>query len=296
MPIITVTVENADELLNGSYLGTGALIRVERSATGGGVGYSEITTTALVAGTRVYTIYDLAGAVSSWYRIRYSKSDGTSPSEYGDEFQAGGEEGGLLCSLYDVGQRLGGFSTDSDRDTALELIRAMTTAIEGYTGRWFNPRPLQGSATYRTHTRNGRVVRFPKGIREITSLGAATTDQPASGGSYDAITGGTYYVDPPEIERSAGWPGLAVRLLSSSTQRFYTASFGAEITGKFGWSAPPPDIADIAANAVIRKFIGKERAEPTAFVGPSGGVTLLRDISPSDMNKLAWYRVVVGRR
>lgn len=287
MPILSVTVENADELLNASYLGAGALIRVERSATGGGTGYSEISTTALVSGTRLYTIYDLAGAVSSWYRVRYSKSDGSSPSSYGDEFQAGGEEGGLICSYYDVEQELGGAASVNDRELILENIRAVTAQIEGYTGRWFLPRPLSGTTIYRFHTAYGQRLRIPKGIRSITTLGVASQDQPASSGTYTTATSTDYYIDPPDAERDVNWPGTSIRFRSTSATIFYTASFGAEVTGAFGWSAPPPDVQAIARRAVIAAFLSKGSTySANAIVGPGGGMTILRNLSPADREAL----------
>lgn len=295
MPILTIPVENPDQLLNASMFGAGALGRVERSATGGGSGFTEIATFAIVAGTRTYTVYDLAGAAASFYRVRYSKSDGSSPSAYGDEFQAGAEEqAGYLCSLYDVKQRLGHpASATNDDEILLELIRSVSTAIEGYTGRWLAPRPLSGTTTYRIHTCNSRRLAIPKGVRSITTLGVATEDQPASGGTYTTATSTAYVIDPPEMERDYGWPGTSIVFRNNATGavvNFYEALYGAEITGAFGFASVPADISDIAANAVIRKFIGKERAEPQAFVGPAGGVTLLRDISPADMGRLEWYR------
>ncbi len=292
MPILSVTVENADELLNTSYLGAGALGRVERSATGGGAGYSEISTFALVAGTRLYTVYDLAGAIDSWYRIRYSKSDGTSPSSYGDEFQAGDETGGLLCSVYDVEQRLGTTLSVNDRETITELIRELSVGIEGYCGRWFAPRPLQGTTTFRVHTSWGRRLRLSKGIRSITTLGIATQDQPASGGTY--TTAADYSIDPPEMERSVGWPGTSIEFSRTGASVFYDARYGAEITGAFGFAAIPYDIQGVAISGVIRRWIGKTTASPAVAVGPEGGVTLLRDLGPDAVNTLNFYRHLVA--
>lgn len=245
-----------------------------------------------MAGTRSYTIYDLVGAVDSWYRLRYTKFDGTSPSAYSTAFQSGDESGGFICSVYDVEQRLGGTASANDRETIIEFIRAVTVGIEGYCGRWFVPRPLSGTATYRVHTAYGRVIRLPKGIRSVTTLGLATIDQPATGGTYTTATATDYYLDPPEMERDAGWPATRLCLRSSAGTTLFAASYGAEITGAFGWASVPPDVADIGTSAVIRKFMGKETASPAIAVGPSGAVTLLRDLSPADMGRLDWYRQI----
>lgn len=291
MPIIQASVENSDELLNASYLGAGALGRVERAATEAGA-YSEISTFALVAGTRLYTVYDLAGAVDSWYRIRFSKSDGTSPSEYGAVFQAGDETAGLLCSLYDVRQALGTSANADDDENILDNIRQVSVAIEGYCGRWFAPRPLSGTTTYRMHTHAGRVLRIPKGIRSITTLSTAVQDQPATGGTYSMASG--YYIDPPDIERDVSWPGTSVRFMITSGSIFYDASYGVEIVGAFGWASVPHDIQGVAIRAVVRRYLGKAGTGAVA-IGPEGTEFLLPDLSGSDRRALDFYRhLVVG--
>lgn len=292
MPILTVTVENADELLNASYLGAGALIRVERSATGGGSGYSEISTTALVSGTRTYTVYDLAGAVSSWYRIRYSKSDGSSPSSYGDEFQAGDETGGLLCSWYDVQQELGETLSDSNKELVIDKIRQVSAAIEGYTGRWFAPRPASGTATYRFHTCYGLTLRVPKGVRSISTLAVATQDQPETGGTYTTATSTDYYVDPPEIQRDAGWPATAIKFRNTTSTIFYDAAYGAQVTGAFGWAAVPYDVQGVAIRAVVRRYLSKGGGALAVPTGPEGTMRLLPDMSGADRMTLDFYREI----
>lgn len=273
MPILTITVENPDELLNASYLDTGALIRVERSATGGGAGYSEIGTLAIVAGTRVYTYYDLAGAETSWYRTRYSKAGGTSPSGYGDEFQASPETGGLICALHDVEQRLDGTQSDDDRENLLELIRQVTVEVETYTGRDFTGDQLD--VTFRVHTRPGRRLWLERGIQSVTSLGVASIDQPSSGGTYTATT--DFYLDPPETDRDSGWPATSIVLLRTAAVSFADASFGAEVVGKRGFAAVPADVQRVGIELTINGWLAKGAASDNAVVGPSGIPVLLRD-------------------
>lgn len=289
MPVLHIQVENPDELLNASYLGAGALGRVERSATGGGAGYSEIGTFAIVAATRAYTYYDLAGGATSWYRLRYSKSDGSSPSSYGDEFQAGDEEGGLICSTYDVEQLLFGTSTPPNgaKEDILDLIRAVTDEFESVTGRDFTG--YHTDVTFRVHTRYGRSLWFPKGLQSITTLGIATQDQPSSGGTYTTVT--DWYLDPPDFERDPFWPAVWIRFPSTSGNVFYDASFGAEITGKPGWARVPPRISRIGANVVASKYLTGGKAGPRAVIGPEGQTTILRDISPADYATLMEYAV-----
>jgi hypothetical protein len=293
MPILKITVENADELLNSAMLGTGALGRVERSATGGGAGFSEVTTFAIVAGTRIYTVYDLSGTTSSWYRVRFSKADGTSPTDYGPEFQAGGEEGGLLCSLYDVKQRLGFAYTDSSEDeNILEYIRQASAFIEGETERWFAPRPSSGTATYLlSPTVTGRRVEVPKGIRSVTAIGYATTDQPDTGGTYTTITASEAVLTPSTIERTPGWPATGIQLLSTSAGSFYAGLNTVTVTGSFGWEAVPADVGAAAADLAV--ILHRGRAD-----GGIGGSVIVNVDGSRTYDRLptSVYRVLMHYR
>jgi hypothetical protein len=299
---IKITVENPDEILNAGLFGAGAIIRVQWSATETGSfadvsGTGSTPTIPVVAATRSYSGYDPVGTASLWYRTRYENAGATRLSDWTAPFQPGDETGGLLCSLYDVQQELGGENTaDANRDeNILEKIRQVSAAIEGYTGRWFAPRPLSGTTVYRTHTRFGYVLRIPKGIRSITTLGIAVIDQPDTGGTYTTATSTDYYIDPPAIERDANWPGTAIWFRSIASQRFYNASFGAEITGQFGWASVPADIQGVAVRAAVRRYIGKGGGGTAVAIGPAGTEILLPDMSGADRLTLASYRVpVVG--
>jgi hypothetical protein len=296
--IVNITVENPDEVRNAGAYDTGALVRLQWSATEVGAfadvsGTGSTPTIAIVPATRSYIGYDPNGTVSTWYRTRYENSGATRVSDWSTAFQVGDETGGLLCSVYDVEQELGETLTANNRENVLEKIRQVSAAIEGITGRWFAPRPLSGTTTYRMHTQAGRSLRIPKGIRSITTLSVATTDQPSSGGTYTAVTATDYYIDPPEIERDASWPGTSIRFLSTSGSLFYTASYGVEIVGAFGWASVPYDIQGVAIRATVRRYIGKGGGGTAVAIGPEGTEFLLPDLSGSDRRTLEWYRHLV---
>ncbi len=294
---LTITVENPTALLDSGLYGSGALIRTQSSATEAGA-YADITgtgsdpTIAIVADQRAYTVNDPNGTSSTWYRTRYENAGATRVSDWSTSFQAGDETGGLLCSLYDVKQDLGISESDTTEDeNLLEKIRQVSAMIEGYTERWFAPRPASGTGVYRFHSVYGRRLFVPRGLRSIATLGIATTNQPESGGSYTTVAAADYYLDPPDMARSPGWPATWVRMPSTSAALFYDAVFGIQITGAFGWASVPYDIQAIAIGATIRKFMGKESAAPAVAIGPTGAVTILRDIGPADMLTLERYRV-----
>lgn len=291
--IITVTVENPDQILNAGAYGADAIVRVQTSATEAGA-FADVTgtgstpTVAVVLGTRSYTAYDPNGITSSWYRTRYENVGATRVSDWTPAFQVGDETGGLICSVQDVEQALGDPLSPNDRENVLEYIRQVTVAIEGVTGRWFVPRPLSGTTTYRVHTSSFQRIRVPKGIRSLTSLGLATTNQPATGGTYSVAAASDYYLDPPEMDRDAGWPATNIRLLYPA--RTSSATFGAELVGAFGWSSVPADIQGVGARAVVRRHIGKGGGATAVAVGPNGTEFLLPDLSGADRATLDWYR------
>lgn len=300
MPIIKVPLENADELLNVAALGAGALGRVERSATGGGAGFSEIGTFALVSGTRLYTIYDTAGADGSFYRVRYSTSAGASLSAYGDEFQAGDETAGLLCSLYDVSQRMFGTAalSNSDGEILLEVIRGVSDDIEDYVGRWLAPRPTYaaGTTTLILDGTSGRELLVEQGhrvcgVRSVTALGVASASQPESGGTYTSATLADVLIRP---KPTADGPGARLIITDRPTGAvtfFYPGYNTVSVTGSFGPASVAPRVQEIAIAAVTKRFLGKETASPVVAVGPDGGVRLLADIGPgmkATLDRMRW--------
>jgi hypothetical protein len=291
---LILTVENPTELRDDGLYGSGALIRVQSAATEGGA-YSDISgtgsdpTVALANDVRSYTANDPNGVASTWYRTRYENAGATRVSDWSDPFQAGDETAGLICSVEDVEQETGDDFDANERESVIDKIRQVTAAIEGYTGRWFIPRPLSGDTTYRFHSSYGRRLHIPVGIRSITTLNIATTNQTESGGSFTATTG--YYLDPPEWQRG-DWPALFVRFSDTASGRFWDATYGVEITGAFGWERVPADIQGVAIRAVVRRHIGKAGGGAAVAVGPAGTEFLLPDLSGADWATLERYRQI----
>lgn len=279
--------EDPDGILNANNYDAGAVIQLQSCATEAGV-YADLATVAIVAATRSYTYYHSAGTSTTWYRTRFENAGGSIVSDWSDVFQAGGEEGGYLCSLADVRQRLGLAATDttSDEDLA-EFIRQVTTDILGHTGREFI-----GSSADETRTFDvaewGEVLRVPSGIRTITTLGIASSDQPDTAGTYTTTT--SFYVRPLAWDRTEGWPATRVELGLGAY--FYPGRSTVQIVGKFGWATVPPDIAGIATNAVVRRFQARQSSSTGVdlTVGTADmGYRTLAFLSPSERAKLDWY-------
>ena len=291
MNILKLTVDNPEELLNASAFGAGALLRVEWCATQGGV-YAEFATVPLVAGTYAHTVYHAAGTASTWYRSRYSTAAPAVAADYSDysaTFQAGGEEGGLICSIYDVKQRLGIAPADTaDDEDLLEYIRAVTIDIETLTGRDFTGDPAD--RTVLVDTCSGTTLQVPQGIQSVTTLQVATTDQPDTGGTYTALVAGAWVLRPGTFSRSPGWPATAITRIDGGW--FSDAINGAEITGRLGWAAVPANIARVGANAVVRAWRARSSGgADLAIAGPDGGMRMLRYMAPEDRQLLELYTV-----
>lgn len=296
MSILKIPVENPDELLNSSFLGAGALGRWERSATGGGAGFSEIGTFALVAGTRLYTIYDPNGAVGSWYRVRYSKSDGSAPTAYSDEWQSSPDDtAGLICSLDDVKQELSATTVDASRDELLlEKIRQVGSEIMLYTGRRFTRNPASGTAEYLFDVDcYGNELLIGQGIATATKLEIATASQPETGGTYTEVPTTAWWLRPVMAERDFGWPATRIAISNLSGARFWPGYNTVRVTMALGWDKVPYDIQAIAQRAVTGSYMAKgSGAGGVAAVGPTGAMTILRFISPADRETLDRYALI----
>lgn len=307
--VLTIGVENVDELRNAGAFGTSAIIEIEASASEL-TGYAALTgtgstpTIALVAGQRSYTGYDPNGDWATWYRVRYSGASRVSVDWAGDTlwytrpghapFQTGDETAGLLCSLYDVSQRLFGSATvgDNDKETLLDIIRGVSSEIEDYVGAWLAPRPTNPASTMTLRfdvehptrslwlQRAGRYV----GIRSLTAINLATQSQPETGGTYTAGTVADVLIRPQAGADGPGWR-LELTDMPSGAFRYFSGGYNTvETTGAYGPAAVAGWVQEIALAAVTRRFLGKETAATAIGLGPEGGVRLLAGL-PADMAK-----------
>jgi hypothetical protein len=302
--VIKLTCENPDEILNAGAYAAGAVIRLQTSATQAGA-FADVTgtgstpTTVVVTGTRSYTAYDPAGIISSWYRTRYENAGATRLSDWTPAFQVGDETAGMLCSLYDVQQELGTTSPNDD-ENILEKIRQVSSAIEHFIGMWMAPRPTNPADTttllfdvpYSRYWSARRLLldRGTRltGIRAVTALGTATTDQPDAGGTYTAATMAEVLMRPWP---SADGPALRLELVRTSSTYFYPGRNTVQVTGSFGYAAVPADIQGVAVRAAVRRFIGKGGGAPTIAIGPNGTEFMLPDMSGADRLTLQQYKI-----
>ena len=296
--VLQITVESPDDILNTGAYATGALVRLQWSATETGT-YADVSgtgstpTIAVVTGTRSYTGYDPLGIVSTWYRTRFENAGATRLSDWSDPFQVAPEGSGLICSLWDVKQELG-ITATTDDELLTEKIRQVGALIQLYTGRGFVRIPASGTTTfYFDVTRPGKRLSVPLGIAAATQLEVATITQPSSGGTYSTVNANDWYLRPVFAEQDFGFPATAIEISEWSGSWFYQGHNTVRLTGALGWATVPDDIQAIAVRAVSASYLSKgSGAGGVAAVGPSGAMTVLRFISPADKETLTMYRVI----
>jgi hypothetical protein len=166
-----------------------------------------------------------------------------------------------LCTSTQVKNRLqnaaaGVVFSATDTTTIAELIDQVSDFIQDYTHRKLVP---ENAATYTFDTEAGYILRIPKGIRTITSMGVnATAHQPDTGGTYTTVPAADRLLRPLAVDLPLGWPPTEVRITratpSGTIRAFGTIENGCTITGNFGFAATPPAIQAVAIDAVVAAF------------------------------------------
>jgi hypothetical protein len=147
----------------------------------------------------------------------------------------------------------------------IELIEQLTDFVQHRTGRQL---VAAAAVTYTLDTTWGSVLAIPRGIRAVTSLSVASTDQPDTGGAYTAVAAADILLRPGPILRRPGWPATEIRLLGSPIDRrvpFRSAANGAVVVGDFGFATVPPAMQGLAIDAVVTAYVDRR-------AGTSGGV------------------------
>jgi hypothetical protein len=176
-----------------------------------------------------------------------------------------------LCTTAQVKTRIFPTGVTDTGDDALisELIDQVSGWIETYTGRKLVP---EVAATYVFDTEPGQVLRVPRGIRTITSMGVAPTiHQPDTGGTYTTVPAADILLRPKAVDLPIGFPPTEVHIsrgvLVGTISKFGRVDNGGTITGDFGWSATPPEITAITIDAVVIGYSHRKDGSSGA-VGP----------------------------
>ena len=284
--MITLTINVDPGMLRTTAYGSGALVRVERSATGGGTGYAEIGTAPLVAGGMTITYDDQTGTSTSWYRYRYSNAVNSLQSDYGAEFQAAGLTAYASVSDFLATYEIPPSSTREARiSTALAEAASMLDSAIGWD---FYRHPAVSGTEVRLYDGDGsRQLCLHEGVVSLTKVEVRwsavdptwqtvpTTDYyfnpniPLPGSSFDhlMLTGlGTWSNWPPEV--------LTIRL-----------------TGVFGHLTPPVRMQR-ANIALARQIYRADATTPGGMAGPDewGGGAMPRGWPDDAYRAVDYYR------
>lgn len=296
--VLKLTAENSAELLNTGAYDAGALMRLQSATVSAGPfadvsGTGSTPTTALVAGTRIYTGYDPAGTSTTWYRTRFENSGGTRVSDWSTVFQVSAQGSGLLASLYDLKQWLDrNASTDTADDEALlELLIQCGDYVSLYCERTFAPDPV---TVYTfdgfSALRGDRVLPVRRGIRSVTTLEVATN----TGGTLTAANAADVFLRPTDGERALGWPPTEIWLSDipvGSVTYFYPGFANVRVTGAFGFAAVPRDIELIVLTMAGKRWLSRQAGQTDIVgTGESGQPIVRPALSRPDMETLNWYR------
>lgn len=160
-----------------------------------------------------------------------------------------------LCTIAQVKARLDG-STSADDALLTELVGEVSDWITDYCKRAFEP---EASVTYVFDTSSGSRLHIPRGIRTVTALEVATTNQPDTGGTYSTISTTLVSLRPLPAERRVGWPATELYVRGESPV-FGWAMAGARVTGDFGFASVPKPIEAVAIDAVVAAVAGRQNA------------------------------------
>jgi hypothetical protein len=299
--ILQIPVDNPDELLNTGFLGAGALGRWERSATGGGIGFAEIGTFALVTGTRLYTVYDPSGAVGSFYRVRYSKSDGSAPTPYSPEWVSGPDIGAYASlATFRAFLRDQAGTTSADGDVELLALEAAARAIDRECGRQFH---VMTTATARVYAIGLSTMpvgwplfgrRFAVDTDDFADVAGMQVAFDATGnGSYTTVS--TAYRPTPFNGPAKGFPYTGLLFDIGLLPPFYGGMV--QVTAKWGWLATPPNV--VYANLIQASRFLKRRDSPYGVAGsPDMGneIRLLAKLDPDVALSLRSYKAEWGNQ
>lgn len=189
-----------------------------------------------------------------------------------------------IVTLADVKAACG--ITDNGSDLWLGgILAAVTEAVEAVTGRWFATR---STTLYFDGGGDAYELPIPVGVATVTYLGIGTGDQPDAGsGTYTEIPAASYWKDPPLQERKTGAPATRITLSRLGGYMFPTNGErrAIKVTGTFG--APSPRVSQIATAAIIRAHRARlSGGADNVIIGVDGGMRVLRDFAPSELEEL----------
>jgi len=293
--VLHIGVENPDELLNAGLYGSGAVIRVQWSATQAGAfadvsGTGSTPTIPIVTLTTAYTGYDPVGTSTTWYRTRYENSGASRTSDWSTAFLVGSS---VYCSRDDVKQDLDKLVTDTSADELLDdYIADITDFIRGYVGFEF----LDSATTYTfdgySSVARSRCLPIPGGVRTISLLEVAAN----TGASFVSLASTDFFLRPLAQDRTPGWPATEVWLsdLGGTYPYFPPGYANVRATGTFGFGSVPARVEGVARRTVVRAYAARQAGQNDLIgSGGEGGIPQVSTfMSKRDREVLDGFRSV----
>lgn len=146
-------------------------------------------------------------------------------------------------------------ASDTDADTLLaQLISDVSAWVFAFTGRQLTP--LAGQTFY-VDTGAGSVISFPLGIRTVTSLSIAISDQPDDGsGTYTPVAAADILLRGRLFGLTTS-PATQI-LIRGYAPRLRQAFNGAKIVGDTGWAVTPADVQSVVDDAVVVAYQSRQ--------------------------------------
>lgn len=156
------------------------------------------------------------------------------------------------CTLEQVRTQLKLAPADTTDDAYITaLIERCTDWMQDFVGRLLCPR---ASTTVLVDTAAGSIINVRRyGVRAVSALGIASTNQPDTGGSYTSVAAANIVLRPPVMSRREGMPATEIHILGASAQ-LSTAINGASITATWGPDSTPLRIVGVAVDAVASAY------------------------------------------
>ncbi len=294
--LVSTGGQSPDQLLNAGAYGTGAVIRLQWSATSTGTfadvsGTGSTPTIAIVTDIRSYTGYDPSGVATRWYRTRFENAGGTIVSDWSTVFQVG-ETGGLVPDYVTLDEqrafmRITGVS-DIEADLPLaNAITAASRAVDYATDRQFGLLSTAAARYYRpvwSEAHEKWQIHIDD-LMSITSLVVKSdTDDDAT---YETTI--TDYRLWPLNAASSSRPWTEMVFGTSASLGYQEGAI--EVTALWGWSSVPATIKN--ATLIQASRFHKRRESPFGVAGsPEMGneMRLLARVDPDVAVMLMPYR------
>ena len=199
-----------------------------------------------------------------------------------------------LCTLANVKVALfpTGY-TDTTDDALIQLyIDAVTGEVAEYTGRQFVTDAAPTDYYFDIARSGTRSLYIASGVQSVTTLSFATTSQPASGGTYTAITAAHVLLRPVIQERRSGFPADTIVISDLNTQLGGGFSIGyntVKATMTCGFATVPAEIERLALALVVRRWQARKGGQTDTLGADDFGGPTLRFTSGEERMLLERY-------